>query len=221
MAPMAGCVASPPSRAVPAPTTKAVTLVADSVESRSREITMRFRTTECDGASTGSGVVVGPHQIVTNEHVVDGYTKVEINSWKGDDYHVTGVRVASGHTDLAMVTVRQRLPRVASLNSREAPTGAGVVVSGFPEGERIHFADGRLLRYVGGGPYDQPQRVIRTSAKVEHGNSGGPLLDDAGRVVGVVFALDRRDDVGLAIDLATVKEFLDHGGRPLSAASCN
>ena len=54
--------------------------------------------------------------------------------------------------------------------------------------------------------------VLRITAEVRPGNSGGPMLDRRGRVAGIVFAIERVTGFGLAIPMGTVNALIDRGG---------
>jgi S1-C subfamily serine protease len=204
-----GCVASPPSTPVAEPSTSI--LRVHSVDRHNREITVRFRSTGCGNASTGSGFVVGPHEIVTNRHVAGGSLNLEVNTWDGQTYHVNRVDL-SDRADLALVHVQETLAVRAELRASQVSNGGDVVISGYPEGNQLRFVDGRLTDTVPGANFDEPNPIEELSGKVQPGNSGGPLLDTDGRVTGVVFAMVVSTGRGLAIDLATLKDFLSTGG---------
>ena len=206
---LTSCVASPPSTPVAAPATSI--LRVHSVERHEREATVRFRATGCGSASTGSGFVVGPHEIITNKHVAGGALTLEVNTWDGRTYHVTSVQLAT-HFDLALVKVQETLPVVAPIRAEQAPDGSQVVISGYPEGNQLRFVSGRLNDTVPGTDYDEPNPIEELSGKVQPGNSGGPLFDSKGQVTGVVFAMVISTGRGLAIDLPTLQTFLSSGG---------
>jgi S1-C subfamily serine protease len=74
---------------------------------------------------------------------------------------------------------------------------------------------GRVVSLVDGELLGEPTDVIRVDVDIRQGNSGGPLLDEEGRVVGVVFALDVSSGDGLVVPIGTLLERLE--GRTLSA----
>ncbi len=207
-----GCVVPPPpARSVRPPVTSL--LRADSVERHSRQVTVRLRSVRCHTTVTGSGFVVGDHTIVTNRHVAGSSVHLDVDTWDGLSYRATSV-ATSGTVDLALVTVRQTLRVHAQLRDRPLSKGDPVTAVGYPLGNQIRFEQGRFAGAVDGSVYDQPGPVDQLTMQVQPGNSGGPVLDSRGRVAGVVFAQVRATEAGLALDLATLRDFLAEGGEP-------
>ena len=65
-----------------------------------------------------------------------------------------------------------------------------MTVLGFPLGGELRLLPGTLVDEVSGTSFDIPGHVMRLTAAVQPGNSGGPVLDANGKVVGVVFAIE-------------------------------
>jgi S1-C subfamily serine protease len=202
-----GCVAAPPEAAPPAslPRTEP-TLAADSARQRAAEVTMRVRNRLCDGVATGSGFAVGARRLVTNRHVVEGAEELQLDAWDGRSISVAVHRVAYLH-DLALIETLDPLPRVAPLAVGDPEPGARVTAVGFPRGGPLTQTRGRVVDRVP-GVLGERGRVLRISARVTHGNSGGPLLDAAGKVAGVVYAGETRTGYGLAIPVSTLRGML-------------
>ena len=101
------------------------------------------------------------------------------------------------------------------------------MVVGYPLGGPLTTTYGRLLgfapisryhRYFPDGFHDYGQ-VMRITAPVKHGNSGGPVLDTQGRVIGVVYGFDpQANGVALALPISTVATVVKKGG--LEAPPC-
>ncbi len=71
---------------------------------------------------------------------------------------------------------------------------------------------GQITDYISGTPYGEPGQIMEISNAIEPGNSGSPLLDASGEVVGVAFALNKLDGAGLAIPVSTLRSFLSAPG---------
>lgn len=117
--------------------------------------------------------------------------------------HTANVTVANRDqlVDLAAVTRSDRLPPALPLGVDPVP-GDLVRALGYPGGGAFTATDGWLIEYRDGSQYGRPGMVLATSVEVEPGNSGGPLVDADGKVVGVVFAIDLTDGDGLAIPVS-------------------
>src|SRR5216117_2857778 len=142
--------------------------------------------------SLGSGVVVDKKgYILTNNHVVDGATKIQVQL-NGDTMHYTAKVVGTDEeTDLAVLKIdTNRDLAVAKLgNSDGVKVGDWVVAIGSPFGLRATVTAGIISakdrESVGG----QFQRFLQTDAAINPGNSGGPLVDMAGQVIGINTAI--------------------------------
>jgi hypothetical protein len=136
---------------------------------------------------SGTGFVVGPEMILTNNHVVEGATTLSVRLRGGDE--IEGVVAVEGNIfDMALVRVEGlRLPPVAFADLSEMSAGDPVLAVGYPldlEGSptvtRGIFSAIRVL----GGQFTG--EWIQTDAAVNPGNSGGPLVNLSGEVVGMV-----------------------------------
>jgi S1-C subfamily serine protease len=211
-----GCVGSPDDDAGPATSTSTSTSTASRPDGRdAREVTVRVRALGCRGLGTGSGVAISPSRLVTNRHVVEDAERLEISTWDGRTL-VVRVLGVSRTDDIAVVDVEGRLPDVAKQHEARLPSGTRVVVAGFPEGGELAFRRGRVVDYVPGGPFEQPDEVMRSTAEVLPGNSGGPVFDAEGRVVAIVFGVERRTGHALAIPVDRLR--VRTGPAPASGA---
>ena len=138
--------------------------------------------------SSGSGFVVDSRgYILTNEHVVHRAKSVKI-VFKGETEVPATIISADLDHDLALLKVAATrvLPRLRLGNSSEVKRQQSVLAMGFPFGEAaITSTSGRIVSIRQEGA----DQLIVTDAVVNPGNSGGPLLNDRGEVVGVVKAL--------------------------------
>jgi S1-C subfamily serine protease len=202
-----GCVAPPPEAAPPSSLpSRRPELAAESAGQRAAEVTMRVRNRGCDSVATGSGFAVGPRRLVTNRHVVEGAEELQLDSWDGRSISVAVHRVAYLH-DLALIETLAPLPRVARLAADDPEPGTRVTAVGFPRGGPLTQTRGKVIDRVPGALREHG-KVLRVSAAVTHGSSGGPLLDRAGQVVGVIYAGETRTGYGLAIPVSTLRSLL-------------
>lgn len=174
----------PPPPAGPAPAVQAM---------------VRIRTLSCDALSVGSGFAVDAHTILTNRHVVAGASRVTADTWDGRELEVTDTRVSTV-ADLAIITVADTLEATVRLAQADPPVEPGMAVSvlGYPFGHALRRTPGTVQ-----GIRDDDS--ILFTARVHHGNSGGPLLDDAGDAVGVVYRKVVGDtEAGLALPSSVV-----------------
>ena len=135
----------------------------------------------------GSGAIVDPSGlIVTNNHVVDGASRIEVEFSDGQTLEAEIVG-QDPPTDLAVIRLESSgevFPHIALGDSDEVQVGEWVLAIGNPLGNShsvtagIVSAKGRVL----GGDY---QDFIQTDAAINFGNSGGPLVNLAGNLVGV------------------------------------
>ena len=163
----------------------------------------------------GSGFVYDASgHIVTNAHVVEGATSIEVELANGKTYDATLVG-SDESTDLAVVKVdapASQLHPLALANSSAVEVGDGVVAIGSPFGLSETVTAGivsALNRQIDSPNGFTIPGAIQTDAAINHGNSGGPLLDLSGKVVGVNAQIesDSGDNagVGFAIPSNTVK----------------
>jgi putative serine protease PepD len=165
--------------------------------------------------SQGSGFVYDRQgHIVTNAHVVDGANTVSVRFSNGATYDATVVGTDPS-SDLAVLKVdapASLLQPLVLADSSRVAVGQTVVAIGSPFGLEGSLTSGivsalhRQMTAPNGFAIDDS---IQTDAAINHGNSGGPLLDLRGRVIGVNAQIESdsggNDGVGFAIPSSTVK----------------
>lgn len=187
--------------------TTAVTRVAPAVVTVQTERVERTAATPFDvffgarpgsqvQAGIGSGFIIDPAGvIVTNAHVVQGASRIQVALRDGTTYPATLVG-ADELNDIAVLRIEARdLPTVPLGSSRDLLLGEWVVAIGNPFGFLLGNSEpsvtvgvvsgvGRNLTGRGDGPSVYVD-MIQTDASINPGNSGGPLISAAGEVVGV------------------------------------
>lgn len=173
-----------------------------------------------EARSLGSGFIIDPEgYIVTNNHVItgrDGQTVVDkitviLNDDRRFEARVVGRDPA---TDLALLKVEAKgLPYVQWGDSTKARVGDWVLAIGNPFGLGVTVTAGivsALHREIGVGQYD---RLIQTDASINRGNSGGPMFDNNGKVIGIATAIlsptGGNIGIGFAIPADQAKPIVD------------
>ncbi len=147
------------------------------------------------GGGSGSGFAVDRRHILTNAHVVDGATKISVVS---DQVTLPADIVFSDpHNDIAMLRVAEDLEAAAQFRDGiEIHLGEDIVVLGFPLqgllGSGPQVTAGNISSLCGMG---SDTGVIQFTAPIASGNSGGPILDSAGLVIGIVHSSLNTDRV--------------------------
>jgi serine protease Do len=142
--------------------------------------------------SLGSGVIVDKRgYILTNNHVVDQATKVQV-TLSGDTTKFTAKVIGVDEaTDLAVIKIDagKDLPFAKLGNSDGVNVGDWVLAIGSPFGLNATVTAGIISAKDRGGIGRQFQRFLQTDAAINPGNSGGPLVDMAGQVIGINTAI--------------------------------
>ena len=144
-------------------------------------------------SSLGSGFVIDGKEglVVTNNHVIDGADEIAINFNDGSKLKVDRVLGKDSKTDLALlkVTPKKPLPSVRFGSSDKLKVGDWVMAIGNPFGLGGSVTVGIISakqRDINSGPYDD---YLQTDASINKGNSGGPLFNMDGEVIGVNTAI--------------------------------
>lgn len=156
-------------------------------------------------SASGSGFAIEENVILTNAHVVENYSSVNVELY--DKTKITGkVIKVDENIDLALVQVNTNLTPL-TLNTDTPEIGQDVYVIGAPKDMSYTMTKGivsALDRTLGGNKY------IQIDASVNSGNSGGPLLDEDGKVLGVI-TLKHTDaeGIGFAVRAEDVERFIN------------
>ena len=167
----------------------------------------------------GSGFVYDTEgRVITNQHVVDGAETVSVKFANGKEY---SARVVGGDpsTDIAVIDVdapASELKPLRLADSTAVEVGDGVVAIGSPFGLEQTVTTGivsALNRQITSPNSFSIDGTIQTDAAINHGNSGGPLLNMDGEVIGVNSQIESQsggnDGVGFAVPSNTVGKIAD------------
>ncbi|HEY8723884.1 MAG TPA: trypsin-like peptidase domain-containing protein [Gaiellaceae bacterium] len=166
------------------------------------------------GTAQGTGFVYDTKgDIITNDHVVSGSSSVSVKLSDGSVYKATTVGTDPS-TDLAVLHIdapSSKLVPLALADSSKVSIGDGVVAIGNPFGLDGSVTSGivsALNREIVAPDNTPIEGAIQTDAAINHGNSGGPLLDLEGKVIGITSQIQSdsggNDGVGFAVPSNTV-----------------
>ncbi|WP_162196976.1 acid resistance serine protease MarP [Mycobacterium lepromatosis] len=146
----------------------------------------------CQKVLEGTGFVISLDRVMTNAHVVAGSDGVQVYA-SGNPFDATVVSYDPS-VDIAILAVPHLPPAPLLFDDTKAKPGTNVVMLGYPVGGNFTATSARIrqaIKLTGPDIYRNPAPVTREvytiRATVEQGNSGGPLIDLNGRVLGVVF----------------------------------
>jgi S1-C subfamily serine protease len=199
-------------------------VVREAAIRRAAASVVRVVGTACGLGIGGSGWAVGPDLVVTNAHVVAGQRDTRLETRSGESLSAYAVAFDS-RNDVAVL--RAENLRIPPLRQGTPLQGEAVAVAGYPENRPLTVAPGRIGRTAtvlsedayGRGPV--PRRMTSFRGSVRPGNSGGPLIDRLGQVVGTVFASRTGARAGYAVPPDVVREALDGARRPVSTGPCS
>ncbi|WP_395718200.1 trypsin-like peptidase domain-containing protein [Prosthecobacter sp.] len=190
---------SPPSKA------QTTADLAESIAPSLVKITQLGR----DGADgIGSGFIVSADGLIaTNLHVIGEARRLQVEMNDGKTHAVTSVHATDAHRDLALLKIEAKgLKPLALGDSDKVRQGESVVAMGAPEGLAFSIVQGVLsaTREIDGND------MLQVAIPIEKGNSGGPLLDMQGRVLGILTLKHiKTDNLGFAMPVNAVKELIE------------
>ena len=167
---------------------------------------------------TGSGFFLRPGQVVTNLHVIRGAARAEIKTLdgKGKIFPIGGTLAIDEEGDLALLSVETptERPRSTELASELPDEGEPIFVIGNPLKLEGSVSDG-IVSAVREVP--NSYRIIQITAPISHGNSGSPVFNLKGQVLGVVtIKVTNGQNINLAIAAARVAQLTAGKLQPLS-----
>ena len=173
----------------------------------------------CGQIQEGSGFVIANGYVITNAHVIAGISDPVVVDQSGD--HPAKPVLFDPKLDIAVLSVPGLSDPKLTFDTTEFNRGTQAVVMGYPEGGPLTYGSAGIMatfNATGRDIYGQgltDRLVYQIEAIVRPGNSGGPLIDLAGQVVGVVFSRSTTNpQVGFALaSPAVAKEGLAAVGK--------
>lgn len=205
------------------------TLATDPVVAATRPSVLKIRgvAQSCQKVLEGSGFVVAPDRVMSNAHVVAGSNSVTVES-EGKSYDATVVSY-DPEADISILEVPGLPLNPLGFDMREAQTGTDAVVMGYPGGGDFTATPARIREIIQlSGPdiyhtTTVEREVYTVRGTVRQGNSGGPLIDREGRVLGVVFGAAVDDvDTGFVLTANEVAKQMSKVGNtePVPTGTC-
>lgn len=204
--------------------------LADSLvvgTARPSVVKIRGVATACQKVLEGTGFVVAPNRVMSNAHVVAGSDSVTVEA-EGKKYDATVVSY-DPNQDISILAVPDLPQKPLVFADQPAKTGTDAVVLGFPGGGDFAATPARVREIIElSGPdiYKTTtvnREVYTIRGTVRQGNSGGPMINRAGDVIGVVFgaAVDD-DDTGFVMTTNEVSRQLAQIGNtaPVPTGTC-
>ena len=158
------------------------------------------------GNSLGSGFAVGENCIVTNAHVLDNPNNIVLTTYAGET-HTAYLVSYDQDKDIAVLGIKDaKFTPLTIADYKTLNTGDDVYAIGAPKSMAYTLTKGVISakeREIGKYKY------IQTDAAINEGNSGGPLLNDEGNVIGInTLKMSDSEGIGLAIPMTIVSDFL-------------
>ena len=167
-----------------------------------------------EGAGRGSGFIISEDGLaITNNHVVVGAGTIDV--WRGGDQSDTlDARVlgASECLDIAVVQLEKGDYPYLARHKGDITTGIDVYAAGFPLGDPTFTMTRGIVSKAdieGDTAWASIDSIIEHDARIRPGNSGGPLVDSDGRVVGVHYAGEDTYDYNFAIHRDEVQDVIE------------
>ena len=170
---------------------------------------------QCDQVVGGSGFYVSDRALITNAHVVAGVTDLQVRLPNIEQSREGTVIYFDPEKDIAVVITEPITGRPGAFASEVAPKGSNAVAAGFPEGGALTATPARVRGVIDArgeniyGDIGVQREVYVFRSNIRPGNSGGPLVDDQGRILGLVFGSSIDADIGYALTNAELEVALE------------
>jgi S1-C subfamily serine protease/regulator of sirC expression with transglutaminase-like and TPR domain len=197
-------VEAAPKTKAPLPKPQTTADLAESIAPSLVKITQMGR----EGADgIGSGFIVSADGLIaTNLHVIGEARRLQVEMHDGKTHAVTSIHATDAHRDLALLKIDAKNLKPLPLgDSQKVRQGESVVAMGAPEGLAFSIVQGVLsaTREIDGND------MLQIAIPIEKGNSGGPLLDMRGKVLGILTLKHiKTDNLGFAMPVNALKDLI-------------
>jgi serine protease Do len=195
--------------ATKAPATNAIDVEALAARTRKSIVVVSYSDRDGKRTGLGTGFVISPDGLIaTNLHVIGDARPITVEFPDGGKRHpVVAVHASERALDLAIIKIEAReLPALELGDSSTLKQGQGVVAVGNPHG----LANSVVQGVVSGRRTIDGKPMIQLAIPIEPGNSGGPLLDAAGKVHGILTLKSAvTQNLGFAIEINSLKPLLE------------
>lgn len=156
--------------------------------------------------SQGTGfIITNDGYVVTNAHVMEGATAAGIYTYDGEQHKVS-LTGYDANLDIALLKISGNYERLILADSDNVNVGEKVIAIGNPLGLQFSVSQGIVSGIHRDGTNNLPA-YIQTDAALNPGNSGGPLINTAGKVIGINnFKIGSSESLGFALESNYIKE---------------
>ena len=155
----------------------------------------------------GAGILVGEGLVLTNHHVARHGHSLQV-VLDDDETYAARLLASDPNVDLALLEIPSNGHRAATLSKEKPRPGEMVFAFGHPWGQRNVLTGGVLSAVTSARGRHGEVPILRADVQLAPGNSGGPLLNSAGEVIGLN-ALIFGGDQSVAIPASVIHEFLE------------
>ncbi len=160
-------------------------------------------------SSLGTGFVVNNEgYIVTNEHVISDAKRIRALTYDKRAFNATLI-VKDSTRDIALLKIEEDFPQLQLADSNELQIGEKVIAIGNPLGLSFSVSEGIISALDRRGPSNL-REYIQTDVSLNPGNSGGPLINTEGEVVGMNnFKISDTEGLGFALESNSIRETIN------------
>ncbi|MDB4062335.1 S1C family serine protease [Vicingaceae bacterium] len=195
--------------------TKKTELNASDIYSKSKDKVALIISYDQSGIpiSQGSGFFISKDSLITNYHVIEGASRVDIKII-GEDKMIRGSQIisASEKHDIAIIKTKKEFNYFKTDSLNNEIIGSKIFTIGNPRGLEGTISEG-IISAKRKEDYD----LIQITAPISPGNSGGPLINEKGNVIGIsTFTLTNSQNLNFAVPIKYINECTKYSYKPIS-----